>query len=110
MATLHIASNANQATSIPALLVATLANNKDPNASITIDFQDAETLQTGGKEAVEFVPKSGTSIHGSENVVSYLAKNYSRLPVDPSSAQKERENHVCLMLRDLFLILTVSDQ
>ncbi|MCJ1398874.1 hypothetical protein MMC11_002075 [Xylographa trunciseda] len=94
MATLHIASKANQATSIPALLVATLANNKDPNASITIDFQDAETLQSGSKESVEFVPKSGDSIHGSENVVSYLAKMYSRLAIDPSPAQKERESHI----------------
>ena len=100
MATLHIASKANQATSIPALLIASLANNKDPSASITIEFQDAETLQSGGAEAVEFVPKSGSTIHGSENVVSYLAESYSRLPVDPSSAQKERESLVFSDSRD----------
>ncbi|MCJ1287625.1 hypothetical protein MMC26_006977 [Xylographa opegraphella] len=94
MATLHVASKANQATSIPALLVVTLANNKDPNASITIDFQDAETLTSGSKEAVEFVPKSGTSIQGSENVLSYLANIYSRVPADPSPERKEREKHI----------------
>ena len=113
MASLHIASKANQATSIPALLVATLANHKDPHASITINFQDAETLKSGGKEAVELVPKSGASIHGSETVVSYLAKSYSRVSVDPSPAQKERENHVSSSsraLRELFLILTFLDQ
>ena len=110
MATLHIASKANQATSIPALLIATLANNKDPNASITIDFQDVETLRSGVKEAVEFVPKSGTSIHGSEHVVSHLAKSYSRVPNDPSPAQKEREDLVCLMSCDLLMKLTLSDQ
>lgn len=93
MATLRIASKANQAASIPVLLIANLINNKDPNALITVDFEDAETLQSSG-QAVEFIPKTGDLVSGPETVISNLVGPYSRLSVEPSPAQNQREDLV----------------
>lgn len=76
MATLNIASKANQAKSVPALLVAARVNNLDPNASINIKFQDADTLESGGGEAVELIVGTESQVYGSEKVITSLIQAY----------------------------------
>lgn len=76
MTTLNIASKANQATTIPALLVAQYAKEADPNASISINFDEVEALKSGEKAAVELVIGNGTSSYGSEHVISELMSAY----------------------------------
>jgi len=76
MATLNIASKANQAKSIPALLVAARVNNLDPNASIDINFQDADTLKSGGGEAVELIIGTDSPVYGSEKAIASLTQAY----------------------------------
>ncbi len=76
MTTLNIASKANQATTIPALLVAQYAKEADPNASININFEEVEALKTGEKAAVELTIGNGTSSYGSEHVISELISAY----------------------------------
>lgn len=44
MASLTVASKANQATTLPALLIAQYSNESDPNAKINISFNDVEKL------------------------------------------------------------------
>ena len=76
MTTLNIASKANQATTIPALLVAQYAKEADANISININFDEVEALKTGNKAAVELVIGNGTSSYGSEHVISELMSAY----------------------------------
>ena len=76
MATLNIASKANQATTFPALLVAHYANEADPNSSVKVNFEEVDSLQTEDNSAVEFVVGSGTSTYGSEKVINGLVEIY----------------------------------
>ena len=76
MTTLNIASKANQATTLPALLVAQYTKESDPNASININFDEVEALKTGDKATVELVIGNGTSSYGSEYVISELMSAY----------------------------------
>ena len=76
MATLNIASKANQATTFPALMVAHYAKEADPNSSINVNFEEAETLKAGDSATVEFMVGSGTSKYGCENVIDGLVEAY----------------------------------
>ena len=76
MTTLNIASKANQATTIPALLVAQYAKEADPNASININFDEVEALKTGDKATVELAIGNGTSSYGPEHAISELMSAY----------------------------------
>ena len=76
MATLTIASKANQATTFPALLVAHYAKEADPKSSITVNFEEVDALKVEEKAAVEIVVGSGTSTYGSEKVIDCLIKAY----------------------------------
>lgn len=76
MTTLNIASKANQATTIPVLLVAQYAKEADPNASININFDEVEFLKSGDKATVELAIGNGTSLYGSEHVISELMNAY----------------------------------
>ena len=79
MATLNVASKANQAKSVPALLVAARVNDLDPNASIKINFQDADSLKSGDGEAVELVLGNESPVYSSEKAIASLMQNYSIL-------------------------------
>lgn len=81
MATLSIASKANQATSVPALLVASYANRSDPNALVDIKFEEAETLKSKKGTSVEFVLASDAPVYGSEYAVGRLIEAYPFLQV-----------------------------
>ena len=86
MATLNIASKANQATTIPALLVAEYAKESDPNASININFEEVEALKSGDRTAVELVLGSGTLHHGSEHAIGGILEAY---PILQSKQEKQ---------------------
>ena len=76
MTTLTIASKANQATTFPALLVAHNAKEADPKTSITVNFEEVDTLKAEDKPTVEIVVGSGTSTYGSEKVIDVLIEAY----------------------------------
>lgn len=76
MATLKVASKANQATTFPALLVAHYAKEADPNTSININFEEVDTLKARDNATVEIVVGSGTSAYGSEKVIDVLIETY----------------------------------
>lgn len=76
MATLNVASKANQATTFPALLVAHYAKEADPNSSINVNFEEVDTLKSGDSATVEIVVGSGTSTYGSEEVIDVLIQTY----------------------------------
>lgn len=76
MATLNIASKANQATTFPALLVAHYAKEADPNSLINVNFNEVDTLKAGNIATVEIVVGSGTSTYGSEEVIDGLMEAY----------------------------------
>ena len=76
MATLNIASKANQATTFPALLVAQYAKEADPNSSINVNFEELDTLKAGGNATVDVIVGSGTSTYGSEKVIDVLVQAY----------------------------------
>ena len=76
MATLNIASKANQATTFPALLVAHYAKEADPNSSINVNFEEVETLKAQENATVEVTVGTGTSAYGFEKVIDVLAEAY----------------------------------
>lgn len=76
MATLNIASKANQATTFPALLIAHYVNEADPNSSVKVNFEEVDTLKTEDNLTVEIVVGSGTSTYGSKKVIDGLVETY----------------------------------
>ncbi len=88
MSTINIASKANQAITLPAVLVAQYAKESDPNTSITLNFEEIEALNSGDHAAVELVVGSGTSTYGFEQVISGLIQIYPFL-------QGKTEKAVC---------------
>lgn len=76
MATLNLASKANQATTFPALLVAQYAKEADSNTSININFEEVDTLKAQDNPTVEIAVGSGTSAYGSEKVIDVLVETY----------------------------------
>lgn len=76
MATVNVASKANQATTFPALLVAHYAKEADPNSSIDVKFEEVETLNAGDNATVEIIVGSGTSTYGAEKVIEGLVEAY----------------------------------
>jgi glutamyl-tRNA synthetase len=76
MATLNIASKANQATSLPSLLVATRVNHLDPKANITINVHDTETVKSGSGEAAELTLETTSPVYSTDDVVATLLKTY----------------------------------
>lgn len=72
MATLTVACNANQATTLPAVLVASYAKFSDPDASINITFQDVETLHAGDGVALELVFTKESPVYGTDQIIGKL--------------------------------------
>ena len=76
MATLNIASKANQAKFLPALLIAAYATESEPNASIRIKFQEIDTLKSGDETAAELILGSDSPIYDSEKIITKLVETY----------------------------------
>ncbi len=79
MTTLNIASKANQATTLPALLVANYAKESDSKASINVHFQDVDILKSGNKTSVELVQGNSSPTYGCDNVINELLSTFSLL-------------------------------
>lgn len=79
MATLSIASKANQAETFPAVLVASYVKESDPSASININFEEVETLEFSDMASVELVLGAETSKYGSMEAIASLVEAYSFL-------------------------------
>lgn len=76
MATLNIASKANQATTLPALLIASYATESDPTASITVKFDEVDTLRSGDGATVELILEDDSPSYGSEKVIENILVAY----------------------------------
>lgn len=87
MGSLNIASKANQATTLSALLVTSYANESDPNAEIAIKFDEVVALKAGDGASVELILGNDPPIYGSEKVIEKLVTAYS-------SVQAQHENLV----------------
>lgn len=72
MATLTVACNANQATTLPAVLVASYAKLSDPNASINITFEDVETLHAGDGAALELIFTKDPPAYATDKIIGKL--------------------------------------
>ena len=73
--TLAIASKANQATTLPVLLVASLVNESNSKAAIILKFEEVEVLGSSDS-AVNLVIGDGSPIHGSSNCLETLIQEY----------------------------------
>lgn len=87
MTTLNIASKASQAITLPAVLVATYANNSNTKTPITINYEDVNNLKTGDKALVELLCENESPVYGFELVIGKLLEAYPFL-------QGENENYV----------------
>jgi len=79
MKTLNIASKANQAGTLPALLIANYVNQCDSNAAIEIHFEDIDSLKSDDKSSVELVQGNSASTDGCESVINELLSTFSFL-------------------------------
>ena len=72
MASVVVASNANQATTLPAVLIAQYAAESDPNANIQIKHEEVDRLKAGDDAAIEVTIGTEPSKHGIKDVVESL--------------------------------------
>lgn len=79
MESVEIASKANQALTLPTLLVANYAQRTDPNAQIRIFFQEVDTLNAGENASVELRLANGESMYGSQQVIDKFSEMYALL-------------------------------
>lgn len=75
MATLTIASKANQATTLPILLVASLVNESNPDVTISFKFEDVEVLGASNS-VVELTTGDGSSIFGPTDCLEKLVQDH----------------------------------
>ena len=76
MATLTVASKANQASTLPALLVATFAKESDPNVSMNVNFEDVDVLKSDSLASVELTRENLSSVYSCEKVINELLSFY----------------------------------
>lgn len=77
MAALTIASKANQATTLPALVLAQYVNESDPNAKIDIGFEDVEHLLSADQSDLELRLTGKPPIYTSKNVLPELLQSFT---------------------------------
>ena len=75
MTTLTIASKANQATTLPVLLVASLVKESVPEIAITFKFDEVEVLGSSNS-AVELVVGTGSPVYGFSSCLDKFAQEY----------------------------------
>ncbi|KAL9016666.1 MAG: hypothetical protein Q9185_005993 [Variospora sp. 1 TL-2023] len=76
MAALTIASKANQAMTLPALLVAQYAREADPNVKIVIEFKDVEVLDSSEKSELEFAMTGKPPVFASSQAIRELLQGF----------------------------------
>lgn len=72
MAILNVALRANQASTLPALLVAEYIRQSESNAALKVHLEDVDMLKTGDGASIELVQGSSSSIFGCESVTGEL--------------------------------------
>ena len=76
MTTLNIALKANQASTLPALLIAIYAKESNADIRLTINYDDVDTLKSGDKESIELAQENDTPSYGCNNVINKLLSTY----------------------------------
>ena len=76
MASVVVASKANQATTLPAVLIAQYAAESDPNANIQIKYEEVDRLKAGDDAAIEVTIGTEPSKYGSHDAIKSLSVVY----------------------------------
>ena len=76
MASMVVASKANQASTFPAILIAQYAAESDPNANIQIKYEEVDRLKSGDEAAIEVTIGTEPSKYGSQDVIKSLSVAY----------------------------------
>ena len=84
MASLQIATQANQASTFPVLLIASYAKELDAHISLEFQFDEAATLKPGSEAYMELITKDDQSSVGSDAVVKSLVRLFPVLQITPS--------------------------
>ena len=77
MVALKIATKANQAFTLPALLVARFAKEQNRNVFIDVHFEDVDTLKPNENALIELHQESKSSTSGSQEVINELISTFS---------------------------------
>ena len=76
MATLTIASKANQATTFPSLVVAHYVKESGKHTSLNVKFDEVETLKSGDDASVELILGSAGPKYGSEQIIGSMMEAF----------------------------------
>ena len=95
MASIRIASKANQATTLPALLVASRVRESAKDSSIEVIFEEIESLKAGHDTSVELRLGKDKYVYGSEQSVQSMVEAFPFL-------QSKNESSVCTALASFF--------
>lgn len=69
---LVLATRANGAALLPALLIATSVNEARPSPLVTVTYEDAAVLPDGDNAVVKFTGPSGNPVYGTDNAIKEL--------------------------------------
>ncbi|KAI4092321.1 MAG: hypothetical protein LQ344_003566 [Seirophora lacunosa] len=76
MAALTVAAKANQAITLPVLLVAQYIKEADPNVKIDVEFKDVDVLGSPAKSELEFVSTGKPPVFASSQVIRDLLQAF----------------------------------
>ena len=76
MASVVVASKANQATTLPVVLIAQFAAESDPKANIQIKHEEIDRLKAGDDAAIEVTIGTEPSSYGSNDTIKALSVAY----------------------------------
>ena len=106
MAMLNIASKANQATFVPALLIATHANESDPNAAILVQFKEVDSLVSGDTASAELSLGTDSPVYGSKNIISKLTEAY---PIIQGKNETVVSHYINLCIFHVLIFIQVNE-
>ncbi|KAL8935660.1 MAG: hypothetical protein Q9211_004586 [Gyalolechia sp. 1 TL-2023] len=89
MSALTIASKANQAETLPALLVAEYAKQSDPNVKVDICFKDVEQLSSENNSGLELTSTGKPSLENSRDILHSFLENFKTRQGESQQSVKE---------------------
>ncbi|MCJ1313174.1 hypothetical protein MMC25_006851 [Agyrium rufum] len=89
MSTIKVASKANQALFLPAILVAAYVNEQSSEAQVTTDYEEVADLEGKKGLAIELTAKSGKTVDGSTKAIEALTEEFDVLRSPVASDIKE---------------------
>ncbi|KAL9027587.1 MAG: hypothetical protein Q9196_003910 [Gyalolechia fulgens] len=89
MSALTIASKANQAETLPALLVAEYAKQSDPNVKVDICFKDVEQLSSENNSGLELTSTGKPSLENSRDILHSFLENFKTRQGESQESVKE---------------------